>query len=76
MRAISPGTVFETSRLFFVPICSVESVERINKPAVPERGDAIFRVQFFPVRAAHHERRIMENWEMGKKDSYDVQRQP
>jgi hypothetical protein len=60
--------VFETSRLFFVPFGSVESVERINKPAVPEQGDAVFRVQFFPVRAVHHEKIIMENRKMGKRD--------
>ena len=35
--------VFETSRLFFVPIRSVETIERIYEPVVPERGDAVFR---------------------------------
>jgi hypothetical protein len=60
--------VFEASRLFFVPIRSVKSIERIDKPAVPKHGDAIFRVQVFTIRAGHHERRILENREMGKRD--------
>jgi hypothetical protein len=34
---------------------------------VPKRGDAVFRVQVFPIRAVH-ERRIAENREMGKRD--------
>jgi hypothetical protein len=47
--------VFETSRLFFVPFGSVEPVERIDKPAVPEHGDAVSRIQFFQIRAVHNE---------------------
>ena len=58
--------IFETSRLFFVPIRSVEPYERIHKPAIPKGCNAVFRVQVFPVGAVHHERRIMENREMDK----------
>jgi hypothetical protein len=46
--------VFEASRLFFVPVRSIEPYERIDKPAVLERDDTVFRVQVFPVRAVHH----------------------
>jgi len=59
--------VSEPSRLFFVPIRWVAPLERIDKPAVPKRGDAVFRVQVFPIRAVH-ERRIAENREMGKRE--------
>jgi hypothetical protein len=60
--------VFERSRLFFVSIGSVEPLERIHEPAVPERGDAIFRIQFFQIRAAHHEKRIIDCREMDKRN--------
>jgi hypothetical protein len=60
--------VFETNHLFFVPIRAVEPFERIHEPAAPEHGNAIFRIQFFQIRAVHHERRIMENREMDKRD--------
>jgi hypothetical protein len=66
--------VFEASCLFFVPFGSVEPLERIDKPAVPKRGDSIFRVQVFPFRAVHHERRIMENQEMDKRKLLSVPR--
>jgi len=56
--------VFEASRFFFIPIRLVESVQRIEKPAVPKHGNAISSVQFFHIRAGHHGRRIMENREM------------
>jgi len=46
--------VFETNYLLFISIGSVEPLERINKPAMPERGDAVFRVQVFEIRAVHH----------------------
>jgi hypothetical protein len=55
--------VFETSRLFLFPFGSVESAERIDKPAVPKHGDAEFSVQVFPVRAVHHEKKT---WIIGK----------
>jgi len=58
--------VFETSRLFGVTFGSVKSFERIHEPAVPERGDAVFRVQVFPDRAVQHKKRIVENREMDK----------
>ena len=54
--------------LFLVPFGLVEPFERINKPAVPERGDAVFRVQVFPIRAVHHEKRMIDCREMDKKD--------
>jgi hypothetical protein len=60
--------VSEPSRLFFVPIRWVAPLERIDKPAVPERGDTVFRVQVFPVRAVHHEKRIIDCREMDKRD--------
>jgi hypothetical protein len=60
--------VFETGRLFCVPFGSVESVERIDKPAVPERGDAVSRVQVFEIRAVHHEKRIIDCREMDKRN--------
>jgi hypothetical protein len=60
--------VFETSRLFLFPFGSVESAERIDKPAVPKHGDAEFSVQVFPVRAVHHEKKNMDNREMDKRD--------
>jgi hypothetical protein len=60
--------VFKASCLFFVPIRSVECLERIDKPAVTERGDAEFGVQVFAIRAVRHERRITENREMDKRD--------
>jgi hypothetical protein len=44
-----------------------QALERIDKPAVPKGGYAEFNVQVFTVRAGHHERRIMENREMGKR---------
>ena len=59
--------VFEMGRLFGVPFGSVKSFERIHEPPVPKRGDAVFRVQVFPIRAVH-ERRIAENREMGKRE--------
>jgi hypothetical protein len=59
--------VSEPSCLFFVPIRSVEPLERFDKPAVPKGGYAEFSVQVFPIRAVH-ERRIAENREMGKRD--------
>jgi hypothetical protein len=54
--------------LQFLIVCSGhdQSLERIHEPAVPKCGVAVFRVQFFPVRAVHHERRIAENRGMHK----------
>jgi hypothetical protein len=60
--------VFKTSRLFFVPIGSFESFERIHEPAVPKCSNSVFSVQVFPVSTVHHEKRIMENREMDKGD--------
>jgi hypothetical protein len=60
--------VFEASCLFFVPFGSVESVERIDKPAVPEHGDAEFHIQFVQINAAHHEKRIIDCREMDKRN--------
>jgi hypothetical protein len=65
--------VFETSRLFGVPFGSVKSFKRIHEPTVAERGDAVFCVQVFPVRAVQHKKRIVENREMDKRNlQYDV----
>jgi hypothetical protein len=61
--------VSEPNRLFFIPIRSVAPLERIHEPAVPKRGDAVFRVQVFPIRAVH-ERRIAENREIGKREGF------
>ena len=60
--------VFETSRLFYVPVRAVEPFERIHEPAAPERGDAVSRVQVFEIRAVHHEKRIIDCREMDKRD--------
>jgi hypothetical protein len=35
---------------------------------VAERGDAVFCVQVFPVRAVQHKKRIVENREMDKRN--------
>jgi len=38
-----------------------------------ERGDAVFRIQFFQIRAVQHKKRIVENREMDKRNlQYDV----
>jgi len=66
--------VFETSCLFFVLLGSVESVKRTHKPAVPEHGDAEFRIQFFRIGAVHHKKRIMENQKMDKRKLLSVPR--
>lgn len=56
------------SKPFLVPIRLVEPYERINKPAVPQGGDAVFRVQVFEIRAVQHEKRMIDCREMDKKD--------
>ena len=58
---------FESHRFLVIFGGHNQALERIDKPAVPKGGYAEFNVQVFTVRAGHHERRIMENREMGKR---------
>ena len=45
---------FESIRFLVIFGGHNQALERIDKPAVPERGDAVFRVQVFEIRAVHH----------------------
>ena len=60
--------VFESLTFLIVFGGHDQSLERFDKPAIPERSYAEFSVQVFTIKAVRHERRITENREMDKRD--------